>query len=155
MNGSFHQASNVNRLYAKRKQGGRRRKSIEDFYETRTITLAEHISEAAGSHELLNLVRYHEENKIVRLGKEFKQRITDIMQSSNVIEGTKQIHKKIWKEKDAHGCHQKQIEKRESIDTCKTKNWMNNRLTSHIEGHICAMQEQEVNTRGLRKKRKR
>ena len=52
------------------------------------ISLAEHISEAAGSHEPLNLVRYHEKNGIVRLGQEFKQRITDLTQSSNV-EGTK------------------------------------------------------------------
>ena len=113
MSGSFHQASDVNRLYAKRKQGGRGLKSIEDLHETRTISLAEHIQEAAGSQ-----------------GKEFKQRITDIMQSSNV-EGTKQIHKKVWKEKDAHGYHQKQIEERENIDTSKTNNWMNNRFTSH------------------------
>ena len=123
MSGSFHQYSDVNRLYAKRKQGGRGLKSIEDLYKTRTISLAEHISEAAGSHELLNLLRYHEENGIVRLEKKFKQRITDITQSSNVVEGTKQIHKKVWKENDAHGYHQKQIEERENIDTSKTNNW--------------------------------
>ena len=71
------------------------------------------------------------------------------------MEETKQIHKKVWKEKDAHGYHQKQIEERENIDTSKTNNWMNNRFTSHIEGYICAMQEQEINTRGLRKRRKK
>ena len=154
MRGSFHQASNVNRLYSRRKQGGRGLKSIEDLYETRTISLAEHISAAAGSNELLNLVRYHEENGIVRLGKEFKQRITDITQSSNVVERTKQIYKNVWKEKDAHGYHQKQIEERENIDTSKTNNWMNNRFTSHV-GYICAMQEQEINTRDLRKRREK
>ena len=138
-----------------RKQGGRGLKSIEDLYETRTISLAEHISEAAGSHELLNLVGYHEENGIVRLGKEFRQRITDITQSSNVVKGTKQIHKKVWKQKDTHGYHQKQIEERENIDTSKTNNWMNNRFTSHIEGYIRAMQEQEINTRSLRKRREK
>ena len=98
-------------------------------------------------------MRYHEENGIVQLGKELKQRITDLTQSSNVVEGTKQIHKNVWKEKDAHGYHQQQIEERENIDTSKTKNWMNNRFTSHIEGYICAMQEQEINTRSLRKSR--
>ena len=38
MNGSFHQSSDINRLYAKRKDGGRGIKSSEDLYDCRNIT---------------------------------------------------------------------------------------------------------------------
>ena len=34
------------------------------------IQLAEHLEATAGSHEYLELVRQHEETRIVRLGKE-------------------------------------------------------------------------------------
>ena len=85
MNGSFHRSSDMNRIYAKRKQGGRGLKSIEDLYECRNISLMEHLSEAAEGHELLSMVRKHEENGIVRLGREFKTRITELSESSNVV----------------------------------------------------------------------
>ena len=64
MNGSFHQSSDI-QLYAKRKQGGRGLKSIEDLYECCNISSMEHLSEAAEGHELLSMVRKHEENGIV------------------------------------------------------------------------------------------
>ena len=54
----------------------------------------EHLSEAAEGNELLSMVRKHEENGIVRLGREFKTRITELSESSNVVEGTKKIQKK-------------------------------------------------------------
>ena len=60
MNGSFHQSSDINRLYAKRKDGGRGIKSIEDLYECRTIALMEHLEKASDTHSLLNLVKDHE-----------------------------------------------------------------------------------------------
>ena len=154
-NGLFHQSSDMNRLYAKRKQGGRGLKSTEDLYECRSISLMEHLSEAAEGHELLSMVRKHEENGIVRLGREFKTRITELSESSNIVEGTKKIQKEVWIQKEAHGYHQKQIESQDNIDVTKSNNWLCIRFTSHIEGFICAMQEQEIDTRGLRKKREK
>ena len=155
MNGSFHQSSDMNRLYAKRKQGGRGLKSTEDLYECHNISLMGHLFEAAEGHELLSMVRKHEENGIVRLGREFNTRITELLESSNVMEGTKRIRKEVWIQKEAHGYHQKQIESQDNIDMTKSNNWLSIRFTSHIEGFICAMQEQEINTRGLRKRREK
>ena len=109
MNGSFHQSSDTNRLYAKRKQGDRGVKSNEDLYQCRNISLMEHLSEAAEGHELLSMVRKHKENGIVRLGREFKTTITELSESSNVIEGTRKIQKEVSIQKGAHGYHQKQI----------------------------------------------
>ena len=147
MNGSFHQSSDTNRIYAKRKQGGRGLKSIEDLYECRNISLMEHLSESSEGHELLSMVRNHEKNGIVRLGREFKTRITELSGSSNVVEGTKKIQKEVWIQKEAHGYHQKQIESQDNIDVTKSNNCLIIRFTSHIEGFICATQEQEIDTR--------
>ena len=96
MNGSFHQSSDINRLYAKRKDGGRGIKSIEDLYECRTIALMEHLENAGDTHGLLKSVKDHERSGIVRLGYEFKEWIKEIMESSDVTEGTRKIHKKKW-----------------------------------------------------------
>ena len=112
----------------------------------------EHLSEAAEGYELLSMVRKHEENGIVRLGREFKTTITELSESSNLVEGTRKIQKEVWIQKEAHGYHQQQIESQDNIDVTKSNNWLSTRFTSHIEGFICAMQEQEINTRGLRKR---
>ena len=96
----------------------------------------EHLSEAAEGHELLSMVRKHEENGIVRLGREFKTRVTELSESSNVVEGTKKIQKEVWIQKEAHGYHQKQIESQDNIDVTKSNNCLSIRFTSHIEGFI-------------------
>ena len=93
----------MNRIYAKRKQGGRGLKSIEDLYECCNISSMEHLSEAAEGHELLSMVSKHEGNGIVRLGKEFKTRITELSESGSVVEGTRKIQKEVLIQKEAHG----------------------------------------------------
>ena len=65
MNGAFHQSSDMNRLYIKRAEGGRRLKNIKDMHECRTISLLEHPEEAGDTHGLLKLVREHEGQGIV------------------------------------------------------------------------------------------
>ena len=155
MNGSFHQSSDTNRLYAKRKDGGRGIKNIEDLYECRTIALMEHLEKAGEAHGLLKLVKEHEKQGIVRLEYEFKERIKEISKSSDVTEGTKKIHKKEWIGKVIHRYHQSQIEGQEEIDSEQTNDWLNLRLTSHLEGFVCAMQEQEIDTKSLRKRREK
>ena len=82
----------------------------------------EHLSEAAEGHELLSMVRKYEENGIVRLGREFKTRITELSESSNVVEGTRKIQKEAWIQKEAHGSHQKQVESQDNIDVTKSNN---------------------------------
>ena len=69
------------------------------------------------------------------------------------MEGTKKIQKEVWIQKEAHDYHQDQIENQDNIHVTKSNNWLSIRFTSHIEEFICAMQEQEIDTRGLRKRR--
>ena len=120
MNGSFHQFSDTNRLYAKCKDGGRGIKNIEDLYKCRTIALMEHLEKPGEAHGLLKLVKEHEKQGIVRLGYKFRERIKEISKSSDITEGTKKIHKKEWIGKMTHGYHQSQIEGQEEIDSEQT-----------------------------------
>ena len=71
INGSFHAASDVHRLYSRQKEGGRGLTSIEDVYINRTIRIAEHLEKAHDMNSILKLVRIHEERNIMRLAKEF------------------------------------------------------------------------------------
>ena len=90
----------------------------------------EHL-EKAGDTQVVNLVKEHERSGIGRLGYEFKERIKEISESSNVTEGTKKIHKKEWVKKVTHGYHQTQIESQDEIDTKETDNWLN-LILNHI-----------------------
>ena len=121
MNGSINPSIiDINRLYAKRKDGGRGIKSTEDLYECRTIALMEHHEKTGDTHGLLKLVKNHERSTVVRLGYEFKEWIKEIMESSDITEGTKKIHKKEWVEKVTHEYHQNQIKSQDQIDTKHT-----------------------------------
>ena len=80
MKGSFHRASDINRLYTDRKKGGRGLKCMEDLYESRTIKLKEHLEQAAPSHSLLEMVKAHEQEGIMRPGKEFQERIDSLQE---------------------------------------------------------------------------
>ena len=53
MAGSLHVRSDVERLYAKRIQGGRGLISSSDIYTSRTVSLVAHINRKEGTNELL------------------------------------------------------------------------------------------------------
>ena len=52
MKGSFHRASDINRLYTDRKKGGRGLQCTEDLYGSQTIKLKEHLEQAAPSQSV-------------------------------------------------------------------------------------------------------
>ena len=85
MNGSFHKASDINRLYTERKRGGRGGRgllNLEDIficifrynsvlihmYEDRIIGLKEHLTEEAQKHSILKIVKEQEKKGIIRSG---------------------------------------------------------------------------------------
>ena len=80
--GGFHHASDINRLYAKRSDGGRGLKNIEDSYELRMVSLSDHIIDKAQTREL------HEEQRILRLGCKFRERL-ETEQSTNIKNNAK------------------------------------------------------------------
>ena len=50
---------------------------------------------------------------------------------------------------------QKEIDQDPAIDTDATDKWLDQRFSAHIEGFICATQEQELNTKVTRKRREK
>ena len=94
MNGGFHVASNVNRLYASRTKGGKGTTSIEDMYESRTIGIMKHLDIASDTNSLIQMVRKSENNDIIRLGKEFEKRIQEGQGTGNVTDSMKRSEKR-------------------------------------------------------------
>ena len=76
MTGGFYPASDVNRLYADRKEGSRGLRNIEDMYEARYIGLMKYLEEGTNGITLLELVTISEKEDILRLGKELEKKIT-------------------------------------------------------------------------------
>ena len=153
MAGAFHATNDVDRLYIQRNKRDHGLRSIEDMYEIRTVGMMQHLEKAAETHSLLKLVKEHEEKSICRLGKEFIQLRKDHQNSSNVKEGTRKEHEQRWKDKETHGYLKRTLEQDEFVDEKRTNGWLNLKLTSHVEGYIAAMQEQELNTKETQKRR--
>ena len=64
---NFHSNGDVDRLYIPRSEGGRALKSIVRIYESRIVSVAQHL-ELNNSHNTgLQFVAEHEQNDIVRL----------------------------------------------------------------------------------------
>ena len=155
MKRSFHRASDINRLYADRKRGCRGLQCIEDLYERRTIKLKEHLEQAASSHNLLMMVKIHEQQGIMRLGDEFQQRIDRLQEHGTAAEKMKKEHESIWTEKVTHGYLQNKLNNNEFIDMKTTNKWLDLRLTSHLEGYTVAIMEQKINTKETMKRKEK
>ena len=152
MKGSIHRASDINWLYADRKKGGRGLQCIEDLYESRTIKLKEHLEQAAPSHNLLMMVKIHEQQGIMRLGDEFQQRIDRLQEHGTAAEEMKKEHERIWTEKVTHRYLQNKLNNNEFIDMKATNKWLDLRLMSHLEGYTVAIIEQEINIKETMKR---
>ena len=156
--GNFHRNSSVDRLYANRTDGGRGLNSIYDNYVTRMIAVTKHLRTAAETNSYLHAVIQHEQDRLLRVADEFAQALKIPTDNENVSQLTKtslkQNHLLAYQSKDQHGyIHQKQAAI-EGYNKKMTNNWINSRgLTSHNEGYIFAITEQEINTRALQSKR--
>lgn len=162
MTGSFHRNSSVDRLYTERKEGGRGLNSIIDIYVCKIISICAHIKEKSLNHIYLQAVYYHEENKIIRLANELKNALkVNLDEQSNPKQITAEVkkilkenHAKSWKEKSQHGYIIQKQELQSNYDKSFSNNWLTDKfMSSHVEGYICAIQEQEIRTRQLDKKR--
>ena len=64
-------------------------------------------------------------------------------------------NKEIWLKKPQHGYLHNRTMNNENVDVNMTNAWLKEgKLSSHVEGYLCAVQEQEIETRKLRKQRK-
>ena len=65
----------------------------------------------------------------------------------------KRKHLEKWKGKPLHNYLFKKIEEQQEIDQRATSEWVNTGLSSHLEGYAAALQEQEIATRAIIKRR--
>ena len=147
----IHKAGDINRLYTERRRGGRGLLNLEDMYENRIIGLKEHLTEEAQKHSILKIVEEQEKKGIIRLGQEFEERIRNVQGDAKIKDSMKKEQEQAWKQKVSHGYMQKKLEEMDEIDMKETNSWLQLRLTSHLEGYINAIQEQELNTKETRK----
>ena len=96
-----------------------------------------------------------EKESIIRLGNEFERRIREAQGEGKIKDCMRKEQEKAWKQKVTHGYMQSKLEEMEEIDMKETNNWLQLRLTSHMEGYINAIQEQELDTKETRKRREK
>ena len=161
LSGSFHRNSDIDRLYIKRKDGGRGLKRFEDCFITRIIGLARHLERDRYRNHLLLNVFDHEQQNIIRLGKEYEELYQPEQRDEGENEQNKIITKKItnemnkekkqkWQEKAQHGYLERKLKENQDIDQKASNNWLTKgNFSSHIEGYLCSIQEQEIEIRGL------
>ena len=160
--GNFHRNSSVDRLYSPREEGGRGLSSIVDIFVTRIVSIAEHLKERSTTHKYLQQVLRHEQERLIRLGRELcmatnvklEEEANPQKTSAEVRKTLKEGHVKTWREKAQHGYLFRKQETQPGYDKEATNAWLKDKfMPSHIEGYICAIQEQEIRTRLLINKR--
>ena len=124
------------------------------------VSLNLHLAQMEEVNHYLAKVRKHEAQNIVRQGTEFQQSFDEQAEtnskfaSKNIKLKIKNDHLKSWTSKPQHGFLFKTRERITTMDHDKTNYWLTkSSTTSHVEGYICAIQEEEINTRGLQKRR--
>ena len=167
MSGNFHRNSDVDRLYVKRKDGGRGLKSFEDSFINRIIGLARHLERDRTKNHLLQNVYDHEQKRIIRLSKEYEGLYHQEEQEEGLERRDKSIIKRVvdemnkekkdkWQEKVQHGYLLRKTKNNEDLDLKKSNIWLvKGKFSSHIEGYLFAIQEQEIETRILKRIREK
>ena len=164
MIGSFHRNSDVDRLYVQRKKGGRGLKSIQIAYETKIISIRQHITQNVKQNKYIECARANEEGKLVRVARELLQQagITDDPNASPRTMSQRYLQRVLktkfetFENKQLHGYVQRKISSDEKVDQNTSKEWLTNRFTSsHFEAYACAIQEGEIGTKDLIYRRSR
>ena len=159
--GSFHRNSDVDCLYCYRSKEGRGLNSVVDTYTSRITSLSLHLLKHATIHKYLEAVVTHEKEGIMRQSQKFQTEIKQDFNGQEPREATlktkealKEGHHEAWAGKPQHYFLFKSRKQLKSMDSKYTKTWLRkSNVTSHMEGYCCAIQEEEINTHGLKQRR--
>ena len=168
MTGNFHWNSDVNRLYLKRTEKGRGLKSFEETYISRIVSLKRHIERDRDKNHYLENVYHHEKDRIMRPRNEYEKlylvehtegentRQTSKTTSDKIKQRLCESNKEKWLKKPHHGYLHSKTYKNENINHKASNLWIKEgKFSSHVEGFLFAVQEQEIDTKGLQKMRKK
>ena len=158
MTRNFHQNSDIDRLYLKRKNGGTGLKCIKTTYEARILAARRHLLSQKNTNRYLACVINHEESKLLRVRREFlaNKNIEDnenwkpSFLSRTCIREVLKIKAKSFTNKPIHGYVRKKIIENKDVDQKLTDQWSNNKyILSDFEAYKCAIHEQKIGTKDL------
>ena len=101
-------------------------------------------------------MKQHEQENITRLKDqplEFHNIKPEEYTKQAVKAKLKQDHLKAWKNKPLHNYLFKKTETDDEIDQEASNQWLHSGMSLHVEGYINAMQEQEIATKAIKKRR--
>ena len=169
MTGNFHHSSDKDRLYLKRIDRGRGLKCFKESYIVRIVGLKRHIERDRNRNHYLENVYDHKKEGIVRIGQEYERLY--LKEETEEIEGEPLVSKTItdkikrrlngkrkedWLKKPQHGYLNKKIKENENTDQTTSDIWIKEgKFSSHVEGFLFAIKEQEIDTRAPRKMREK
>ena len=162
MSGSIHPNSDADRLYFHRKDGGRGIRAIRTMYESRIISIRQHIRNSKDKSENHEYVYESEDNNIVRVGYELLQRseIEDkINEKPRTISkkfSTKEqnLKTKKYSNKKVHSYFYSKLQSDIKIDTnISNRRSTDKSTTSQFEGYSASIHDQEIPTKYFINKR--
>ena len=162
ISGSFHVNGDVDRLYSNQMSGGHGMNSIEDIFITRIVSFAKHILETSGNNPYLKQVCEHEREGLFRIEAEYIRSLklikldndTPKTLSTRTKKKLKDLHEKYWLEKKQHSYLFSKRKDLSDVNNELTNSWHKfSNFSSHVYGYLCAIQEEEIDTRHLRYKR--
>ena len=131
--------------------GGRGLSSISDLYISRIISISRHLKEQANRNVFLSMVLDHEKETLVRVADELinvlEIEITETSTPKELSEKSKikikKDHLDNWIKKPQHGLLMRTREQVTNIDHKYANKCMKtSTFSSHVEGYICAIQEE-------------
>ena len=161
MTGNFNRNSDIDRLYLPRRNGGRGLKNVKTLYESRIISISQHLKLNRERNKYLREVVAHEEDKIIRVAHELlnKHNIANENKSPKYLSKTfsekqNENHKRDFMSKPFHGYITKTTLESQEIDKQLSLSWTTDKyITSHFESYAFAISEQEINTKDLNYRR--
>ena len=158
MSASLHSKGDIDRFYVPRSNGGRGLNMVLDMFKNRMANLSNYLQQTHNNPRM-EIVKHRERDNIIRIGNIIRNQYSTGEDNSNEIikNNIRKEHRNSWTEKVTHGFLQKKLTEDTSVDSKATNQRLKSNMSSHVEGYIMALQEQEINTRDSRlieKKRK-
>ena len=162
MTGNLHPNSDIDYIYVSRSNGGRGIKQIQTVYESRIIAVRQHLLRNNNRSSLIQYIINSEEQDIIRVGKgllDLPHINDDINKQPRLISKTftksKNLqHEQNYTNKKMHCYFQKKLINNDDIDQKLSCSRTKNRsMTSHFEGYLAAIRDQEIPTKFLKQKR--